>query len=176
MDTDDLISALVRTDAVRYGEFELASGGTSDYYVDMYRAATDPAALATVGEAVGEHVDDRRLAGVALGGVPLVVAASLETGNPYVIDRGENKGHGTANRIEGELSDDESVVLVEDVTTTGHTALDSVRGLRDAGAVVDRAVTVVDREAGASERFEDAGVELRSLLTASDLFAAEGRP
>lgn len=167
---DRLVELLLDTDALRFGEFELAHGGTSDYYVDAYRIATDPTGLRAVGEALAARIQDERLAGVALGGVPIVSAAALAADVPYVIVRGDRKEHGTANRIEGSLPA-APVTVIEDVTTTGTSALDAVEALRDAGATVERVLVLVDRESGATERLADADVALDAVLTASDLRA-----
>ena len=171
MPKDELIQALRDAEAVRFGEFELSHGGTTDYYVDKYLFETDPHCLRLIAKAFAERLDDRKLAGVALGAVPLVAATSIETGLPYVIARKKAKEYGTGKRIEGRLDEGEEVVVLEDIATTGKSALDAVSALREAGAVVDRVIVVVDREEGARERFEEPGIRLESLLTASDLLA-----
>jgi orotate phosphoribosyltransferase len=173
MNQRDLIAALRDADAIRFGEFELAHGGTSSYYIDKYRFETDPTALRLIAKAFAERAPDSKLAGVALGAVPLVAATSLETDNPYVIARKESKEYGTGNRIEGDLEPGESVTLIEDIATTGQSALDAVEALREAGAVVDRVLVVVDREEGAEALLEANDVTLEALLTASDLLEDE---
>jgi orotate phosphoribosyltransferase len=173
MTTEDLVQALLAADALRFGEFELSHGGTSEYYVDKYRFETDPSALRTIARAFAERVGDTKLAGVALGAVPLVAATSMETGNPYVIVRKEQKAYGTGNRIEGALEPGESVIVLEDVATTGQSALDAVEALREAGARVEKVLVVVDREEGASERMAEHDVRLESLLTATELLEAQ---
>lgn len=169
VDRTALIEAIVAADALRFGEFELSHGGTSSYYVDKYRFETDPAALELIAEAFAELVGDRTSAGVALGAVPLVTATSLKTGRPYLIVRKASKEYGTAKRIEGTFAPATEVVVLEDVTTTGTSALDAVEALREAGATVNELLVVVDRAEGASEALANAGVELRALLTAEEL-------
>ena len=169
----DLIAALRAADAVKFGEFELSHGGTSDYYVDKYLFETDPEALRLVSEAFAARLadTDAKLAGVALGAVPLVAVTAAEMGRPYVIARKSAKEYGTGNRIEGRLDEDEAVVVLEDIATTGQSAVDAVEALREAGATVDRVLVVVDREEGAAELLAEHGVELESLLTATELLA-----
>ncbi|MFD1569503.1 orotate phosphoribosyltransferase [Halorubrum laminariae] len=169
----DLIAALRAADAVRFGEFELSHGGTSDYYVDKYRFETDPDALTLVSEAFADELaaTDAKLAGVALGAVPLVAVTAAELGRPYVIARKQAKAYGTGNRIEGKLEDGEEVVVIEDIATTGQSAVDAVEALREAGATVNRVLVVVDREEGAAELLADHDVKLESLITASALLA-----
>lgn len=169
MANSELIEALRETDAIRYGEFELSHGGTSDYYVDKYLFETDPRCLSLIASAFAERIDEPKLAGVALGAVPLVAVTSVETGLPYVIARKKQKEYGTGNLIEGRLEEGERVVVVEDIATTGQSAVDAVEALRDAGARVDRVLVVVDREEGARTLLEEHGVELEALLTATDL-------
>ncbi|WP_101295305.1 orotate phosphoribosyltransferase [Halegenticoccus soli] len=171
MANQDLIEALRDADAVRFGEFELSHGGTSDYYVDKYLFETDPRCLRLIADAFAERVGDAKLAGVALGGVPLVAVTSVETDSPYVIARKKAKEYGTAKRVEGRLDEGEEVVVLEDIATTGRSALDAVEALREAGAEVNRALVVVDREEGARALLGEHGVELEALLTASDLLA-----
>ena len=175
MTNEELIAALRDADAVQYGEFELSNGGTTDYYVDKYLFETDPHCLELIAEAfaakVDELADDTKLAGVALGAVPLVAVTAVKTDQPYVIARKKAKEYGTAKRIEGRLEDGEEVVILEDIATTGGSAIDAAEALREAGAEVNRVVVVVDREEGATERLADHDLELDALVTASDLLA-----
>jgi orotate phosphoribosyltransferase len=173
MTNQELIDALRAADAVKFGEFELSHGGTSDYYVDKYLFETDPDCLSLIAAAFADRLGDEKLAGVALGAVPLVAVTSAETGRPYVIARKQAKEYGTGNRIEGRLDEGDRVVVLEDIATTGKSALDAVEALREAGAVVDRVLVVVDRQEGASELLADHGIELDALLTAEDLLADE---
>ena len=168
------LSGLLRAaDAVRYGEFELAHGGTSDYYIDKYVFETDPTCLSAIADAFADRLGGERLAGVALGAVPLAAATSVAAERPYLIVRKAAKSHGTGNRIEGSVTAGERVVVVEDITTTGQSALDAVTALREAGATVERVLVVVDREEGARELLADHGVDLEALVTAADLLAEE---
>ena len=172
--TDGLIEALRAADAVRTGEFELAHGGTSEYYVDKYRFETDPTCLGAIADAFADRLDsDTHLGAVALGGVPLAAATSVRAGLPYVIVRKERKEYGTGNRIEGELPADSSVVVLEDIVTTGTSVLEAVEALRTAGATVERVLVVVDREEGGRETIEEAGVTMESLVTAGELLASD---
>ncbi|MFB6308681.1 MAG: orotate phosphoribosyltransferase [Haloarculaceae archaeon] len=171
MTNRELVAALREADAVRFGEFELSQGGTSDYYVDKYVFETSPRCLELIAAAFAERVGDAKLAGVALGAVPLVAVTSVETGQPYVIARKQAKEYGTGNRIEGDLQEGEEVVVLEDIATTGQSAIDAAEALREAGATVSRVIVVVDRQEGARENLAEHGLELESLVTAEDLLA-----
>lgn len=169
----ELIAALRDAEAVQYGEFELSHGGTSSYYVDKYLFETDPVCLDLIAAAFADRIGEETLAGVALGAVPLVSVTAVETEKPYVIVRKKTKEYGTANRIEGRLSAGDQVVVLEDIATTGQSALDAVEALRAAGAVVDRVLVVVDRDEGAAELLADHDVQLEALVTAEDLLDAD---
>ncbi len=169
MNDREFVAGLKACGAVQFGEFTLASGKTSDYYVDI-KQATRPDLLREIARRMAPHVKGYdRLAGVELGAVPIAAAVCLETGLPFVIVRKVAKEHGTKRTFEGELRVGDRVAFVEDVVTTGGTLRKAVEGLRAAGAVVDRAVAVVDREEGGAEGLRSAGVELISILKARDL-------
>jgi orotate phosphoribosyltransferase len=108
------------------------------------------------------------VAGVAVGGVPLAVATAIAAEKPYAIIRAAEKSHGKKDVIIGTVRDLD-VLLVEDVTTSGGSALYGINALRAAGARADRVVTVVDREQGALEMLRQNGISLLPLVTVSEL-------
>ncbi|MFY9606565.1 MAG: orotate phosphoribosyltransferase [Thermoplasmata archaeon] len=154
---------------VQTGEFTLASGKKSNYFVNIKRASTNPQVLREIGKAMAPYVGDAKIAGMALGAVPLAVAVALETNRPFVMVRKEPKDHGTKELIEGDVSPGEKFIIVEDVATTGGSTLKVVSALREVGANVSRAVVVVDRQEGAREMLTEHGIELISLFTVKDL-------
>ena len=169
----DIVRTLLDAGAVRFGDFTLTSGEKSDVYVDVKRAWTDPKRLDLLARALADRVGSvDRLAGMELGAVPLVVATALKTGHPYVVLRKATREHGTRQAFEGDISPGLKVLLIEDVTTTGGSTLRSVEIVRGAGGIVDRALVVVDREAGAAARLAEAGVRVEPLVTMSELRGA----
>ena len=131
---------------------------------------TDPARLELLGAALADHVGDaERLGGMELGAVPLLAATSLASHRPFVVVRKAPKGHGTDQRIEGEVPAGARFLVIEDVTTSGGSVLETVRILRAAGALVDRVLVVVDRDEGAKDRLAEASVRLDPLATLSEL-------
>jgi orotate phosphoribosyltransferase len=160
--------------ALLEGDFTLRSGKRSTWYLDKYRFETEPEILRELGgalaAAVSEHEPETiRLAGPALGAVALAASASLSSGLPFIIVRGETKEYGTANRIEGPFEPGELVCLLEDVVTTGGALAEAVSALRGEGLVVRNAVCVVDREEGGSDALARLGVRLRALFRAAEL-------
>jgi len=151
MTNQDLIDALRAAEAVQFGEFELSHGGTSEYYVDKYLFETDPDCLELVAEAFADRLSaDDKLGGVALGGVPSPPRRASPPASPTSSRESNARDYGTANLIEGRLAEGEEIVVVEDIVTTGTSLVDAVEALRDAGATVERALVVVDREEGAA--------------------------
>jgi orotate phosphoribosyltransferase len=154
---------------VQTGEFVLASGKKSNFFVNIKRASTDPRVLREIGREMAPHVGDSKIAGMALGAVPIAVAVALETGRPFVMVRKEPKDHGTKELIEGDVSPGEKFVVVEDVATTGGSTMKVVNALRSKGAHVVKAIVVVDREEGAAQLLSENGVEFVSIFKAKDL-------
>jgi orotate phosphoribosyltransferase len=154
---------------VQKGEFILTSGKKSNYFVNIKRASTNPKVLREIGKAMAPYVNDCKIAGMALGAVPLAVAVALETNQPFVMVRKEPKDHGTKELIEGDVAPGDKFVIVEDVATTGGSTLQVVSALRGKGANVSKAIVVVDRLEGAKEMLVEHGIELVSLFTVQDL-------
>jgi orotate phosphoribosyltransferase len=165
----ELIDMLKECGAIRFGKFVLTSGKESDYYVDIKAASTRPRILRRIAEEMARHVDGTRVAGMELGAVPIAAAVSLQTDLPFCILRKKPREHGTQSQIEGEVIPGETVTVVEDVATTGGSMMQSVRLLRAAGAVVRRAIVVVDREEGAGEALKTENVELVALVKRTQL-------
>jgi orotate phosphoribosyltransferase len=154
---------------VQYGDFTLSSGKKSNYYVNVKRASADPKILREMAKEISKHVKGEKLAGMALGAVPLVVAVALQTDQPYVIVRKDQKEHGTMDKIEGEVQAGEVFLVIEDVATTGASAMRVVEALKTNGASAKKVVTVVDREEGARDFLKQNGIEMISLFKAKEL-------
>jgi orotate phosphoribosyltransferase len=175
--TVDPLAGAIRDAAYLEGDFVLRSGRRSSYYLDKYRFETRPDLLGPLGERIAAAVSSAepeavRIAAPELGAVPLAAAASLAGGLPFVIVRGEAKGYGTGNRLEGPYEAGELVCLVEDVVTSGGAALSAVGALRSAGLRVSHAVCVVDREEGGADELARAAVRLVPLFRVGDLQGA----
>ena len=165
--------------ALLEGNFTLRSGKRSRWYLDKYRFETDPGILRRARRAPRRCRRDvepgaARLAGPALGAVALAAAAAMASGLPFIIVRGEAKGYGTGNRLEGPHEPGELVCLVEDVVTSGGALCEAVEAVRAAGLVVRHAVCVVDREEGGTDALARLGVRLASLYRASELLETRG--
>jgi len=166
-----LIELLKASGCIKFGEFILASGKKSNYYIDIKKATTNPEILKLIGEIIAEKIKDEdvKVAGVELGSVPIATAVSIIAQKPLLIVRKKPKDYGTKNKIEGELKEGDKVIIVEDVTTTGGSVLKAVKEIRENGGIVDRVFVVVDRLEGAKENLQKENVELIPLVTVEEL-------
>lgn len=165
----------VRDAAYLEGEFTLRSGRKSNYYLDKYLFETQPDILHALGGMFAEYVADSTtlIAGAELGGVALAAATSLASGKPFVIIRNRKKDYGTGKPFEGRIGAGDSVLLVEDIATSGGQVLEAAKVIREAGAKVERIVAVIDRQEGARENIEESGFQFDALFTKADLGIAD---
>lgn len=161
----------IRDTAYLEGDFTLRSGRKSKYYLDKYLFETQPDILHALAEMFAERVraTTTLIAGAELGGVALAAATSMASGKPFVIIRNAKKDYGTGKPYEGKLTDTDSVLIVEDIATTGGQVLEAARFIQSVGATVERIVAVIDRQEGARKNVEAAGLAFESLFTKGDL-------
>jgi len=183
-----LVEILVRR-SLAFGEFRLSSGATSPYYIDVRRTSLDAEGARLIGRLACDAYAAALAAGaltavggLTLGADPVVLSVLLEAyARGFTLDaflvRKEAKAHGTGNAIEGNLAAGARALVVEDVCTSGESALRAVAAARGRGAEVEHAWCVVDRGAGGREALAAAGVQLTACLDVKTLLAAtpEGR-
>jgi len=171
---DASLATAIRDIARLSGTFTLRSGAVSHTYFDKYRFEAEPRLLAAIGAAMQPLLPDDTtvLAGLEMGGIPIVTMLGQLTGLPTAFIRKTAKTYGTCRYAEGAALADERVVLIEDVVSSGGALLDALAMLRADGIQPGTAVCVIDRETGGSEALLSHGVELRALLTMSDIESA----
>tara|TARA_A100001037_G_scaffold288033_1_gene298208 strand:+ start:541 stop:1122 length:582 start_codon:yes stop_codon:yes gene_type:complete len=173
---DKLLNMLAR-DAYRFGDFSLSSGRKSKHYVNCKPVTLSGLGLSLLSIALLDNVEENSLAvaGLTLGADPLVSAVAMKAAQinrhlDALIVRKEAKGHGTGAWLEGPLPPKGSLITVlEDVVTTGGSSLKAVTQLREAGFLVKRIVTIVDRQEGGEIALKDCGLELISLFQLKDV-------
>ncbi len=177
-DRGRLISLLKR-DALRTGTFTLASGRTSHYYVDGRRVTLSSMGAALIGAGVLDHIANlpqvAAVGGLTMGADPIVGAVLAVAGavgrtslRGFLV-RKEAKGHGTGQLVEGPLGPGETVVILDDVATTGGSSLQAVAAVEAMGCKVAGVIVVLDRLEGAAEAFRARGLDFHALLTIRDL-------
>ena len=168
---------LLKKNAYKKGEYTLSSGKKSEHYVNCKPVTLSGRGLTLASLSMLMHVDTNHVAGLTLGADPLVSGVALVSAldNRLVnglIVRKEPKGHGTQAWIEGPMpKEGTKITVLEDVITTGGSAIKAVEKLRDAGYVVDRIVSIIDRQedAEADAAMKEADLELISLYKLEEL-------
>ncbi len=163
--------------AYREGDFVLSSGQSSTYYINGKQVTLHPEGSIAMGRLLLDKLpaDTIGVAGLTLGADPMVTAVSVvgvyagRSLMPLIV-RKEAKGHGTQAYIEGiTLPPGSPVVVLEDVVTTGQSAMKAVTRLRDAGYQVDRILALVDRQQGGAEFYAGQGLTFEALFTVAEL-------
>ncbi|MGW1709675.1 orotate phosphoribosyltransferase [Streptomyces sp. NPDC002206] len=169
--TDSDVALRIHTASHLTGQFTLRSGRTATEYFDKYRFEADPVLLDEIARQMALLVPSGTevLAGLEMGGIPVVTALGRHTGLPCAFVRKRAKPYGTCRLAEVE---GRRVSIVEDVVTSGGQIVLSTADLRGLGAQVGEALCVIDREQGGADALAVQNIELLSLLTAEDLRAA----
>lgn len=173
------LADLVRQLSVVFGRVTLSSGKEADYYVDLRRATLHHRAAPLIGGLMRELTADwdyAAVGGLTMGADPVAAAIMHAPGRPIdcFVVRKAVKSHGMQRLIEGADVSGKNILVVEDTSTTGGSALTAVHAVRDAGGTVIGVATVVDRATGAAETIEAEGVPYRSVLGLADLGLADG--
>lgn len=169
---------LIQTEALRRGDFTLASGKKATYYLDCRTITLHPKGANLIANGMlevlmswGDLPD--AVGGMAIGADPITAAIVTIAGQRDLPLRGfmvrkEPKGHGTGKQVEGPVKPGDRVVIVEDVITSGGSAIKAVEAAREFGLHCDKVIAIIDRLAGGREAFQKIGVELTTLTTIGD--------
>lgn len=161
----EVLKGMIQNECFKLGEFTLKSGKKSPFYIDVRRVSSDAALLRKVARAYASLIKDMkfdRLAGIPVAALPLATAVSLETGIPMIYPRMTAKAHGTGNRIEGEYKEGETILLLDDLITTGKSKVEAIEILQDAGLVVKDLLVLLERGVQGRKDMEAAGINLHS--------------
>ncbi len=171
-DIEGLALGLHSAGCIQFGSFTLKSGQVSPIYLDLRRLVAEPALLRSVARAYARLLNPLvfdRLAAIPYAGLPIGTAVALEMGRPLIYPRREAKSYGTGKSIEGVYELGDTVVLIDDVVTTGATKLEAISPLKAAGLRVQDIVVLIDREQGAAAELGAHGLRLHSVLTMTTL-------
>ena len=169
---ESLADELLSTGCIKFGEFTLKSGLTSPIYIDLRRIITHPKLLADIAQAylpILSILEFSRIAGLPYAAIPIATAISLAGNYPMIYPRKEAKSYGTKAEIEGEYHAGETVVVIDDLATTGGSKFEAIEKLTGAGLVVKDVVVLIDRQSGAKESLAGAGYSLHAVLTIGQL-------
>lgn len=163
---------LVTSQCVRFGEFRLKSGIMSPIYLDLRRLVTYPPILARVARAYAAKLRDLqfdRIAGIPYAALPIATAVALEMNRALIYPRREAKDYGTKAVIEGDHAAGETIVVIDDLATTGDSKIEAIRKLEEANLKVRDVVVLIDRGQGAGPMLAEAGYHLHAVAALPEL-------
>ena len=163
--------------AYKEGDFVLSSGARSSYYINGKQVTLHPQGALAIGRILLNMLssDTQAVAGLTLGADPIVSAVSVVSALenrpiPALIVRKEAKGHGTKAYVEGpSLPEAAKVVVLEDVVTTGKSAMKAVTRLRDAGYTVNEVISLIDRKQGGEEYYQSVDLQFKAVFSITDI-------
>ncbi len=167
-----LADELLDAGCIKFGSFTLKSGLQSPIYIDLRQVITYPRLLEQIGAAylpLLQQLTFDRIAGLPYAAIPIATAVSLQGDYPMIYPRKEVKTYGTKAEIEGEYHAGETIVVIDDLATTGGSKFEAIEKLTGVGLVVKDVVVLVDRQSGAKESLGQAGYAMHSVLTISQL-------
>lgn len=167
-----LADGLLDAGCIKFGEFMLKSGLKSPIYIDLRQVITYPKLLKQIADAYLPLLSTfhfSRIAGLPYAAIPIATAISLAGDYPMIYPRKEVKTYGTKAEIEGEYHAGETIVVIDDLATTGGSKFEAIEKLTGVGLVVKDIVVLVDRQSGAKESLEQAGYNLHAVLTITQL-------
>jgi orotate phosphoribosyltransferase len=171
----ELLAIIRRRSLLQNRDFALSSGRTSNFFFDMKRTIFDPQAAPLLADLLFDRIKDEAvdcIGGLETGAIPIVALLCARSWPEKPLRgffvRKEMKGHGTDQRVDGLLDNGARVILFEDVTTTGGSAMQAVAAARGQGCTIVKVISVVDRLEGAAESFRQAGIPFESLFTWRD--------
>jgi len=155
---------------IKFGNFTLASGKKSSYYVDLRLVPSYPHQFRTmikylqnnIAESVGLDSFDS-LVSVPTGGLVIASALAIETVKPLIYVRSKPKDYGTSKSVEGQIQEGMKVVMIDDVATTGGSVVNAIKSLKEANITIEDAYVIVNRMEGADEALKELGVKLHSI-------------
>jgi uridine monophosphate synthetase len=167
-----LADGLLSAGCIKFGNFTLKSGLQSPIYIDLRQIISFPKLLAEVAQAYLPRLSTlqfSRIVGLPYAAIPIATAISLAGNYPMIYPRKEAKSYGTKAEIEGEYHSGETVVVIDDLATTGGSKFEAIEKLTGVGLVVKDVVVLVDRQSGAKESLEQAGYSMHAVLTIGQL-------
>jgi len=166
----DLGFELETRELIKRGDFTLASGKKSDYYIDLKSVSSFPELFSRITHDLAELISESdQIVGVATAGIPFATSLGIHLNRPFGYARTESKAHGTGKILEGNIDKGLPIVLIEDVVSTGGSLIKVIHAIREQGYVVNKAICVVDRGMGGFESLKALGVDLKSLINKNDV-------
>ncbi len=166
---------LIKNNAIKFGDYILASGKKSPYYIDLRQTISSPITMDWIANSLTRIVTNEigkeridKILGVPTAGVPFATVVSQKLGIPLIYYRQARKEHGVRKKVEGILERNDRVLIIDDLITTGESVIEAAEVVRDQGGVVNELVVLLDREQGGQERLRSSRIEPHVLFKISD--------
>jgi len=167
----EFVTFLHQKEIIKFGDFTLASGKSSSYYVDLRLVPSYPHEFRMMIKYLENQMTEdiglenfESIVSVPTGGLIIASALSIETVKPLIYVRSKPKDYGTSKSVEGKIHDDMKVVMIDDVATTGGSVVNAIKSLTEVNVPVKDAYVIVDRMEGATEALAELGVKMHSIL------------
>ena len=167
----EFVIFLHQKEIIKFGDFTLASGKSSSYYVDLRLVPSYPHEFRMMVKHLENQITEdigldnfESIVSVPTGGLVIASALAIETVKPLIYVRSKPKNYGTSKSVEGKIHDGMKVVMIDDVATTGGSVVNAIKSLTDVNIPVKDAYVIVDRMEGANEAFAALGVKMHSIL------------
>ncbi len=174
IDTFKLTTELIENNIIKFGSFTLKSGAKSWFYVDLRLIPSFPSLFRLVIDAYIDKLSHlssvEAVAGIAVAGIPFSSAIGYRAEIPSLIVRKESKEYGLKKMVEGKLKEGATVVLIDDVITTGGSKIPAIRALRENGYKVNDLLVLIDRSKGQNNELQEIDVTLNSVMTIEEIF------
>ena len=168
---------LILNDALKIGEYILFSGKKSPYYVDLRQAISDPMTMDLIANSLARIIDNEigrnnfdKILGVPTAGVPFTTIVCQKLTIPMLYYRKERKEHGVRKKIEGKMEENDRILMIDDLITTGKSVIQAAEAVRGQGGLVTELVVLLDREQGGREFISSYNIRPHVLFTVSDAF------
>jgi orotate phosphoribosyltransferase len=162
---------LFKNEIIKFGDFTLASGKKSSYYVDLRLVPSYPHEFRKMVKYLENEITQDiglekfdSIVSVPTGGLVIASALAIETVKPLIYVRSKPKDYGTSKSVEGKIHDEMKVVMIDDVATTGGSVVNAIKSLKEVNIVINDAYVIVNRMEGANEALEELGVKMHSIL------------
>ncbi len=172
----EICEILTRINALRFGTFTLTGGKLSPYYIDLRIIPSFPGAFKRIQKFYQElalkdvnETKFKRIAGIPTAGIPFASVLAFSLHKPFIYIRKDIKSHGRERRVEGILHPGDSVLLIDDLITSGKNLLSAAKAIRSEGGIVDDALILIDREEGGKEALAREGIHLHYLTNITDV-------
>ena len=167
----EFVAFLHQKEIIKFGDFTLASGKSSSYYVDLRLVPSYPHEFRMMVKYLENQITEdiglenfESIVSVPTGGLVIASALAIETVKPLIYVRSKPKDYGTSKSVEGKIHDGMKVVMIDDVATTGGSVVNAIKSLTEVNVPVKDAYVIVDRMEGATESLEGLGVKMHSIL------------